>query len=418
MRKACLVSWFILALACVVAARCMGQAEEQTDFEATVSEATPAAYQKYLQKWPEGDHARLIRDRFPEVVLFRKAWDAEDADMFARCAREFPNGLLARRAELAAAQLPDFLAARKEDTDEAYQRFLGTHEQGDYVEWVRDRLDGRLIVEARDGKDLAALVRFRQERPSSRFAGYVQALIESLRLEEVCASPSMGAFEEYCKEFPEGKFWSECQEALEESTDAAEALKDAGRARTFLAAKPSSLWSGEVRRALFGAERLGPVAVYSKGYVEQDFVAADGLTALLDLMSRIDEAGVARAEKGKLDLGQLLPGATWLRRLGFDCRALEEEPKENDRYAAVISQYETAYEFPKSSLFEPLLMSITFAVSVDFPDRPELSREWKMIVRYSATDLEDYLQELAQLQPTVATELPAAIDQYLLQTAK
>lgn len=386
---------------------------EQMAFKEAVTEASRCAYNEYLANWPNGEHAEIVRQGRAEVELFEKAWREDSEDLFRQCTRQFPSGLLTRRARLATTQIADFLVAQKQDRREAYQAFLAKHHEGDYVELAR-RL---LLVQLIRDHDLMALQRFIAENPKSSLVPQARLALEEMAFGDLCADPSPEGIEQYLRQFPASRFRTECEEARRIATQAQDALRDAAYASQFLAGNPTSIWSAAVRKRLFGPVRLGLFVAYKEEKPSRERMAADGYLGFAEFVLAWIKLRDAAQQAGDLQHGEP-PDLSDLRRLGFGVRTQGEPPsaKEVNQSVGAISWCTTAYEHTKYNVWDTLAMDIYHVVTLKCPTAPDANKEWVFRARYRGSAqgaAQEFLDGLPEFYRRVRRELPLALDECL-----
>jgi formylglycine-generating enzyme required for sulfatase activity len=135
---------------------------------------TLAGYEDYLEAWPEGLHASKAKERIAEIKAAAEA-RAKDA------------------AERAALDKTHWEAAARENTIESYNRYLGQHPTGKYVDEAQQRI-AQIKADQASAAAIAA---------------------EDSAWNAASASNTVGAYQQYLTSYPQGRYAAQAIAALD-----------------------------------------------------------------------------------------------------------------------------------------------------------------------------------------------------------
>jgi len=158
------------ALAVVVVAGC---ASQSTNWEKSAEANTIAAYEAYLQKYPDGEFAEEARNRIRRA-RYQQAQATNTIEAFEEFVLDYPDGDDADNASVKLESLY-YGNARAEKSDQAYQRYLDRfprhpHAADIRLEWEKGDLDRAQALDTREVYE-----KFLRKHPQSTFAEEVRS---------------------------------------------------------------------------------------------------------------------------------------------------------------------------------------------------------------------------------------------------
>lgn len=366
--------------------------EEDRFFKKAVAKADPAAYTYYLNRWPHGRYAEVLRDGMREVKLFRKAIKREDPSLFTRCLDNFPDGLLAQRVRSALDQIEEYRAVRSENTATAYRRFINTYKQGDLVEEIKLYLDKRLNLDpAVAAGDPAPLRRYLRENPDGRFAAEIRGSLENVAWRRLYSQPSTKAIDDFLAEFPSGNYRKQCQDARQNAEAGQKALLAPGRSLVFLQKNPYGFWAIATRHRALGTNLETPIPFYFR--IKENELPLDlrmFLSTFLHLLSLDDS---------------MLPNLAKLNLSGYRFVDIEEEALFRKSPVRLLC----SIYFQKAKR-NPDLFSICYAAEIQFVEIRK-SKKWHFVIACSRKQCKKQEFEVAETAAkTFCTKAPAMME--------
>ncbi len=262
MRKAC------FAVLAFVFAGC-ATSPEITAWNMAQSVNTPAAYQNYVQRYPEGDH---VKEALSQVEK-SKLEQIRKADSVGECIRIMETNpdpkIAAEVADLA------FKAAQKETSTGPLIAFLAYFKNHSGAQAVRSRLEEMDFENAKKDGSPNAMEYFLFRFPDSRFAGKAREILSERSYGQVKAWGNQYGFKGFVLMFPESPRAAEVRKWVKESApqtgspvsgstlagvlEKSPWLKNYGCAVTLSSRiRKRDGDADELRRKLYEFEKLGP----------------------------------------------------------------------------------------------------------------------------------------------------------------
>ncbi len=113
------------------------QQDMEQAYAALDHETDPAAYQAFLDQYPNSEHAKDVKDRLAELQKARDRWteislSSSKAD-FLRYLEEFPGSVYEQACKDKIDSL-DWIDASTENTQASYQAYISMHPDGKYLD--------------------------------------------------------------------------------------------------------------------------------------------------------------------------------------------------------------------------------------------------------------------------------------------
>lgn len=183
----------------------------QGRWEATTSEGTIAAYEGFLEEYPEGDLADQARRRRNELYEER-AWSEAAAANTVRAYQDFvkyhPKGKYAGEAS---ARIERLAPPRRVEWLPNTEKILERYRQGVFTAEASSALEKKVFAEAEAAETIAAYGEYLNQYPRGVFADEARSRQEKLRFRQAEAADTAAAYGAYLNQYPQGVFAAEAR---------------------------------------------------------------------------------------------------------------------------------------------------------------------------------------------------------------
>lgn len=110
--------------------------DEELAYEILEDNDNPQDYRDYLEKFPNGQHVEEVRGRLEKLEKMLEQWNAialsDNVNDFKNFKNSYDDARYRRLCDIKIDSL-DFVRAQREGTEEAFQRYLEAHPDGQYA---------------------------------------------------------------------------------------------------------------------------------------------------------------------------------------------------------------------------------------------------------------------------------------------
>ena len=192
---------------------------EVRDVEFDITEKI-SDYERFIEQYPDSFYTPDAKERL-EGLNFKITKKVDTIDSYSLYLKKYPNSQYASDAE-DGIEKKSYELARKEDTSESYKKYLANYPNGKYIKEAERNLDEIKFVEddKEDQEDVASeidrLKSWIANNPDSPVLEKAEKWVDELVFAQAKYENSIGAFERYLAEYPNGGFVDEAEGLIED----------------------------------------------------------------------------------------------------------------------------------------------------------------------------------------------------------